>query len=321
MTRLTEPAFILPAEWEMVEAVWMGWPIAEGLWKEYDREIVEQDFRMLTEVISRFAPVRYCVEAAELDRVSAIIPEAEGYPIATDDVWCRDYGATFVKDRCSGAVRAVDWTFNAWGGKFRHSKDAAVVSKICEALGIPRVASRLTCEGGALDSNGAGRLLTTESVLLNLNRNGGWSREEVTCELEAMLGIDEVIWLEAGLENDDTDGHVDMVARFVGEEEVLVVEPQTEALRNNWRQLGNAGLSVEGLPFVGEFAPGVDGSYANFLMVNQGVVVPQYQLASDREALAIIRNAFPKHEVVGYDCTLLGLEGGGVHCLTQGQWR
>lgn len=321
MTKLKAPGYTIPAEWEPVDAVWMGWPIREELWKDCPRGEVERHFANLAMLLSRFATVRFCVEEAELDRISALIPEAEGFPIATDDVWCRDHGATFLKNRGTGEVGAVDWVFNAWGGKFPHEKDAAVVTQICEKLQIPCLPSRLVCEGGALDSNGAGRLLTTESVLLNPNRNPGWTKDEVTRELENQLGIDEVIWLPAGLQNDDTDGHVDMVARFVSESSVLALGPTTETLQENLRRLQAADLEVETLPTVGEFADGVDGSYANFLIANEGVIVPQYNLPSDAEALAIVRNAFPKHEVVGCDCTLIGREGGAVHCLTQGQWR
>lgn len=316
-----ELGYTIPAEWEPVEAVWIGWPVEKKLWSSQNRASVQQHFASLVELLSRFTTVRFCVAETELDRVSALIPAAEGFPIATDDVWCRDHGATFLKNRTTGEVGAVDWTFTAWGGKFPYQKDAAVVAQLCETLAIPRFPSALVCEGGALESNGAGLLLTTESVLLNPNRNPGMSQQEVTRELIDQLGVAEVIWLPAGLDNDDTDGHIDMVARFVSERAVLAVEATTPTLKENLARLQQAGLEVETLPAVGEFADGVDGSYANFLIANDGIIVPQYNLATDQEALAIIRNAFPRHEVVPCDCTLIGLEGGAVHCLTQGQWR
>jgi agmatine deiminase len=314
----------MPAEWEAVEAVWMSWPVREELWRDHPRVEVERHLVDLAALIARFTTVRVCVEADKLARVSALLPEAEVFAIATDDVWCRDHGPTFLKNLATGEVATVDWAFNAWGGKFPYEKDAQVARKIAEALGIRSFVSELVCEGGALESNGAGKVLTTASVLLNENRNpgtAGWSQEKVTCELQKQLGISEVIWLRAGLENDDTDGHIDMVARFVGENEVLVVEPVTEILAENVSRLQAAGLQVTTMPAVGDFADGIDGSYANFLIVNQGVIVPQYNLVTDQQALKIIQSSFPNHEVVGFDCSLLGHEGGAVHCLTQGQWR
>ena len=136
-----------------------------------------------------------------------------------------------------------------------------------------------------------------------------------------MLGAEEVIWLSAGLDNDDTDGHIDMVARFVGPGKVLAVEPSNEGLRENVRRMEAAGLEVAYLPTVGEFSTGVDGSYANFLIVNDGVIVPQYGLPQDERALLILQEAFSEKEIIPQDCRIIGLEGGGVHCLTQGLFR
>ncbi|WP_377047634.1 agmatine deiminase family protein [Roseibacillus persicicus] len=320
MSRCQDFDFMMPAEWSPTEAVWLSWPVAPHLWEGVEREIVENEFVRLAEVIGRFATVRISVCQEERDRVASLLKNAEVFAIATDDVWCRDHGPTFLKSPKTGEVALVDWTYNAWGGKFAYEKDARVASAIGAQLALRTFASKLVCEGGALESNGAGRILTTESVLLNPNRNPDWSKEEVSAELLAKLGAHEVIWLRAGLENDDTDGHVDMVARFVGEQKVLAVESATSNLVDNWQKLEDAGLEVVALPFVGEIAEGIEGSYANFLIVNDGVVAPQYGLSTDSQALEIISRAFPEKQVVGFDCRILGLEGGGAHCLTQGQW-
>lgn len=311
----------MPPEWNPVEAIWLSWPVAPHLWREVPRAEVERVFAELVRAIAHFSEVRVCVEASQGERVSAILGEAATvFAIETDDVWCRDHGPTFLTNSETGEVALVDWTYNAWGGKFAYAKDAQVARGIGEAEGVTLFPSELVCEGGALESDGQ-RVLTTESVLLNPNRNPSWTRERVTQELSEMLGVESVIWLPAGLENDDTDGHIDMVARFVAPGEVLAVEPVTPSLVENARLLEAAGLQVKFLPFVGQFAPGVDGSYANFLIVNDGVIVPQYGLPQDAEACAIVQGAFPEHEIVPFDCSLLGLEGGGIHCLTQGQFR
>ncbi|MBK1835267.1 agmatine deiminase family protein [Roseibacillus ishigakijimensis] len=321
MMQRNEDRFVMPAEWSPVEAIWLSWPVAPQLWGGIARAEVEAEFARLVAVIARFAQVRLCVQLDQRERVVELVPQAEVFAIATDDVWCRDHGPTFLRHPRTGAVAMVDWRYNAWGGKFPFEKDNRVPAAIAALQQIPRSVSSLVCEGGALESNGAGRILTTESVLLNGNRNPDWDREAVATELKAQLGAVEILWLRAGLEHDDTDGHIDMVARFVSEDAVLAVEPASETLRDNWKRLEAAGLQVRALPYVGEIAEGIEGSYANFLIVNEGVVVPQYGLAGDAEALAVVAEAFPGKEVVGFDCRLLGREGGAVHCLTQGQWR
>lgn len=311
----------MPPEWSPVEAIWLSWPVAPHLWAGVPRAQIEEVFTQLAKAIARFSEVRVCVQASEGERVSALLGEtATVFAIETDDVWCRDHGPTFLTNSHTGEVALVDWVYNAWGGKFAYAKDSQVARCIGEAEGVTLFPSKLVCEGGALESDGR-RILTTESVLLNPNRNPSWTKDQITHELCEKLGVGEVLWLPAGLEKDDTDGHIDMVARFVAPGEVLAVEPVTPSLAENARLLEAAGLQVQFLPFVGQFAPGVDGSYANFLIVNQGVLVPQYGLPQDAEACAILQRAFSEHEVVPFDCSLLGLEGGGIHCLTQGQFR
>ena len=311
-----------PPEWASVEAIWLSWPVEPNLWKQIPREEVEAAFSSLVASIARFAEVRLCVAPTEAERVSEQLGEnAEIFAIETDDVWCRDHGPTFLINQESADVAFVDWNYNGWGGKFPCEKDALAAQVIGEAEGALAFSSKLTCEGGAIEGDGAGRVLTTESVLLNPNRNPDWTKEQVTSELCEMLGAEEVIWLSAGLDNDDTDGHIDMVARFVGPGKVLAVEPSNEGLRENVRRMEAAGLEVGYLPTVGEFSTGVDGSYANFLIVNDGVIVPQYGLPQDEQALLILQEAFSEKEIIPQDCRIIGLEGGGVHCLTQGLFR
>ncbi len=323
MDFVTKEGFMLPAEWSPTAVVWLSWPVAPVLWSDIPRRRVEEEFVRLIRLIARYSEVKVAVATAERDRVSLLLAEFSSVTLVnmeTDDVWCRDHGPTFLKNLRTGELAAVDWVYNGWGAKFPFQKDAQVAAQIAFQEGAKVLSSTLVCEGGAFDCNGVGRLLTTESVLLNPNRNPDCSQEEVTAELKKVLGVNEVIWLRAGLEQDDTDGHIDMVARFVGENCVLAVQGDTEILVENWTRLEAAGLEVTALPSVGEVAPGVEGSYANFLIVNQGVIVPQYGIADDEEAIRVIQQAFPSHQIEGFDCRLIGREGGGVHCLTQGRW-
>ena len=314
-----ELGYQIPCEWTPTKKVWLTWPSEGGLWPDVSRESLEQAFSALAQVIARFAEVGICVAERDVQRVERLVPTASLLITENDDVWCRDHGPTFLKNSKTGAVAAVDWVYNGWGGKYPFEKDAQIARRIVKHEGLPCFSSSLVCEGGALESNGVGTILTTESVLLNLNRNANWSREEIERELKVMSGVERVVWLPGGLEKDDTDGHIDMVARFLSENLVLALEPVTETLQNNWRRLEEAGFEVKALPFAGEITPGVEGSYANFLIVNNGILVPQYGLPSDAEVLNLVASLSEK-EVVGVDCRLFGLEGGGLHCLTQGQW-
>ncbi|MEM9080111.1 MAG: agmatine deiminase family protein, partial [Verrucomicrobiota bacterium] len=282
-----------------------------GLWGGIEREEVDGVLVKLVELVGRFAEVKMCGVKEGLEEL--LEGRAEVLGIETDDVWCRDHGATFVRE--GDELVAVDWLYNGWGGKFEHGKDARVADVMAEVLGVRRVGAELVCEGGAVESNGAGVVMTTESVLLNRNRNGGWSKAGVERGLGELLGAERVVWLERGLVNDDTDGHIDMVARFVSEMKVLMVEGV-----EGRGVIEGAGFEVEMLPGPVEVAEGVEGSYANFLIVNGGVIVPQFGRADDERALEVLEGCFPEKEVVGFDCSVVGLEGGGVHCLTQGQW-
>lgn len=336
------PALSMPAEWEPMDALWMSFPTAPALWDE-NRPQAERDLAKLIAVLARYAPVRLNCAQAKQDAVRAWLKQAGApservafFDIATDDVWCRDHGATFVYEQETRKLAAVNWVYNGWGDKFPHTLDAEVAHAMALATLIPRYDSPLVCEGGALEINSQGALLTTESVLLNPNRNPDWSKKDIEAELRAKLGATEIIWLKDGLSGDDTDGHIDMLTRFFADDGIVTLRakddrnPSYHALEENYERLqalrtptgGHydiAALPVpEPLTFNQWRYDAVPISHANFLILNEGVIVPTYARdKEDREALGLLRELFPAHEVVGVDAQTIAQEGGAIHCLTQ----
>ena len=331
----------MPAEWERQEAVWFAWPTREDLWPGHI-EAVRDGLASLYALAARHETVRVLCPAdaaASLQRrleAQGAGASIERFDYRTDDVWVRDFGPLFLKQAGRGRVAVTDWVYNAWGGKFpRQARDNAAPEWIAERLGLERFAFDTVLEGGAIESNGAGCLLTTEAVLLNPNRNGGLGRAEVERRLVEGLGIDRILWLETGLHGDDTDGHIDNVARFFAPDGILHAvasgpeDPNGPCLAENlgrlkgFRTAGTAPFRCVALPLPAPME-GPDGplaaSYLNFLVLNGAVIVPTFgQPENDARALEVIGSCFPGREVRGYDCRTFVLEGGGIHCMSQHQ--
>ncbi len=343
MTQVTlkELGYRLPAEWEPQEAVWFAWPTRADLWGERNARVKEQLVQLYV-LAARFQTVRVlCPKSAQAGLVEKM--EAAGdcsrvelFDYETDDVWCRDYGPLFLLSEDGSEVCIADWQYNAWGNKFPlQSKDNAASEWIADALDLPSVAFDWVLEGGAIESNGMGQLLSTEVVLLNPNRNGKVTKHTVRNELEAGLGIDEILWLEDGLVGDDTDGHIDNLARFYKHDGILYAEaswpedPNYEALTENTQRIQNfrtaKGRAYSSVPMPLPKAIEVDGeplaaSYMNYLVLNGAVLVPTYgQPDRDDEALEILAGCFPDREIVGFDCQDIIHEGGAIHCMSQHQ--
>ncbi len=343
----TDGPWRMPAEWAQQDAVWLSWPpVAAPIWGDSGRVEVEAAFASLVALLSRYEPV--CVnvlpgeEAAvlrQLETAHADLSVVRIFSHPLNDVWCRDHGPIFVHD-AGGNLCVTDWQFNAWGGKYPPwDADNAIPARIAESLGLPHHTYSLILEGGAIDVNGAGLLLTTEAVMLNPNRNPNVPRQQQEAIIGDALGIDEVIWLKDGIFGDDTDGHIDNLARFFGTDSVLaLVEPDRGSpnfapLADNWRRLqewrGRDGrsLNIQPLPApdalwvgAGEQRRRLPASYANFLVINDAVVVPTFGAgAADDRACGIIGDCFPGRRVEGFDSRQFLLEGGAVHCLTQQQ--
>ena len=229
------------------------------------------------------------------------------------------------------ALIATDWRYNAWGGKYPHDLDDAVARRMADALGVTRMAHSMVLEGGSIDGNGAGALLTTEACLLHPNRNHDLSRERIEAELRMGLGVREILWLGEGIAGDDTDGHIDDITRFVGERTVVTVI-ELDAHDENYRPLREnrarlADMAIEGralevielpmpprIEFEGQRLP---ASYANFYIANSKILLPGYDNQTDDRARRILAELFPQRDVEIIDCRDLIWGLGAFHCLTQ----
>lgn len=331
-----------PAEWEPQEAVWISWPHRDDLWCGGLHEL-EKRYAALVAEISPRAEVRINAAAELHPRIRAALAGGNCcyklYDHATNDVWCRDHGGIFVRRQDTGELLVADWQFNAWGGKFPPwEQDNEIPRRMAESLGLPRMCSSLTLEGGAIEGNGDGLLLTTEAVLLNPNRNPGVAREDIEAELRRMLGVKSVFWLGKGIEGDDTDGHIDDMVRFVNRSAVVSIT-EKDAHSPHYRNLAENNERLQDLRTVdGQRVEVVElpmprpviqhdwrleqlpASYANFLICNDCVLVPIFmQEKEDDRALGILRECFPGKQVIGFDARSLILEGGAIHCITQQQ--
>jgi agmatine deiminase len=344
MTALSTPkelGYRLPAEWEPQATVWFAWPTRDDLWVGVLPRVRAQ-LAALYVLAARFQPVSVlCPQAAqtELQALMAQAGDARAvtlYDYQTDDVWCRDYGPLFLLSADGSEIGMTDWVYNAWGNKFPlQQRDNAASAWMADHLGLRRFAQDTVLEGGAIESNGAGQLLTTEVVLLNPNRNGAVTRQQIEATLVNGLGIQEVLWLQDGLDGDDTDGHIDNLARFFKPDGILVAsvdDPQDSnalALSENMRRI-EAFRTPAGRPYTLIPLPLPDpiyvagerlaASYMNFLVLNGAVLVPTYaQPERDAHALAIIAECYPGREIVGFDCRDIVREGGAIHCMSQHQ--
>lgn len=329
-----------PAEWERQAATWIAWPHNLDTWPNrfspmpkvfatFIREIAKvQPVHVLS------GPATATPSAAEILRDFANV---NIHAVSTNDCWIRDYGPTFVERIDDGSQVGVNWRFNAWGGKYPpFDDDAAAATKICQLQQCARSDSSIYCEGGALETDGAGTLLTTSSVLLNPTRNPGWPRQMIEHELQAQLGVRKIVWVDGGgLLGDDTDGHIDQLARFVAPGVVVaatssrVDDPNQRGLEENLRILRNsttaAGEQLQVLSLPTPPPRLVDGkrvpeSYCNFLFANDIAIVPTFRCdATDRAALDLLRQLMPQRQVIPLDAYELIVGLGAFHCASQQQ--
>ena len=328
--------FRMPAEWEPHEATWISWPHHRGDWPGRF-EPIAWVYGEIVRKLSRVEKVRILVQNAVLEKqarrvlrkVGANLDAVEFFQRETDRVWTRDYCPLFIKNR-RGAVAITGWKFNGWAKYDNWHRDAAVPAFVRKQLCLDMWTPDIVLEGGSIDVNGAGALLTTEECLLSpiQARNPGMSRREIERALAAYLGATRVIWLKNGIAGDDTHGHVDDLARFVAPDTVVVAseadkdETNYQPLRENWSLLKAAGLRVVKLPMPRPlFFDGirVPASYANFYIANGLVLVPTFNDPADRVALTTLAKLFPDREVCGIHCGELIWGFGALHCMTQQQ--
>jgi len=334
--------FRMPAEWEPQEAVWLSWPHNRRTWPGKFR-VVPGHYAAYAAAISRFERVRINLAPALVPRARRLLARAGAdlarvafYPHPTNDAWVRDHGPLFVRSAATGEVALTDWRYNAWGGKYPpYDLDNRIPARIGRALGLRRFVNPMVLEGGSIDVNGAGLLLTTEACLLHPNRNPRLDRAAVEQNLREYLGVHTILWLGDGIAGDDTDGHIDDLTRFFAEDGlVTVVEPNRRdvnhrALAENRERLDGfrtpAGrrFRIAELPMpapVFHRGQRLPASYANFLVVNGAVLMPSFrQPRRDRAAAAVLAGCFPGREVVAIDCLELVWGLGTLHCLSQQQ--
>ena len=331
--------WVMPPEWAPQDAVWLSWPVDDPRhWGGSKREIIWRKFAEITAAISRFETVRInAVPGLEewlperLEEFQGLPERVELFDHAHNDVWCRDHGPIFVTDAENGEIGVTNWGFNGWGERFAPWElDNTIPHQVSESLALPLIEPGMILEGGAIEVNGRGQLLTTEAVLLNANRNPAMSREDVENRLHEFLGASDVIWLPRGIEGDDTGGHIDDLARFVDDDTVVAcVEPDRGSpnhlvLAENRERLESFNIMDLPMPQACEVPgwrlPILPASYANFLLVNGAVLIPTFrQEKGDDWALGIGRELFPGREVIGIDCLDLVEEGGALHCISQQQ--
>jgi len=326
--------FAMPAEWFRHARCWMAWPCRAELWGD-GLEAAKEAYAAVARAIRRFEPVTMIARPSDAEAASVLCgPDVtvEAFPI--DDSWMRDMGPTFLVDG-KGGLAGCAWRFNAWGGKYdTYGEDAALAGRLLDRLGSPRFDAPFVLEGGAIHCDGEGTVLTTASVLLNPNRNPGFDRRAMGTLLRDWLGAEKTIWLDAGLVEDETDGHIDNLACFVGPGRLLalrapaaddpnhsVLEANLAILRAETDAAGRR-LRVEAVDQPTLFdATGkpLAASYLNFYVANGGVVMPRFGLPEDDRAAVAVASAFPGRRVVQVDALPIVRGGGGIHCITQQQ--
>jgi agmatine deiminase len=351
----------MPAEWEPHEATWIAWPHNPEDWPGKFQPI-PWVYAEIVGHLARVEDVHILVDDATAENRARVLLKRTGANLArlhfhlwrTDRVWTRDSGPIFVRKRFAvgtetgkDTIAVTNWKFNAWAKYEDWHLDDEIPERVAEWLGVPQWVpmvdtaegpKRVVLEGGSIDVNGRGTLITTEECLLSevQRRNPGVSREQIEGLLRDYLGIEQVLWMNRGIAGDDTHGHVDDITRFVGPNTIVtVIEPNKEddnhlPLAENLDRLKSA-RNLESEPFEiielpmpppvifeGQRLP---ASYANFYIANDLVLVPTFNRSSDRRALNILAEAFPSRDVAGIHCGDLIWGLGALHCMTQQQPR
>jgi agmatine deiminase len=353
-----QDGYRMPAEYEPQKQIWMLWPERPDTWRDGAKPAQAQ-YADVARAISQFEPVTMGVSPAQYEHCRDVLPpEIRVVEMTSNDAWVRDCGPTFlVNDK--GGVRAVDWKFNAWGGLydgtyFPWDQDDLVARKICEMEGVDSYRTEdFVLEGGSIHADGEGTLLTTKMCLLSPGRNPALKQSEIEEKLKQYLNLEKVVWITDGIDPDETDGHVDDVACFIRPGEAACIwteDPQNPFYRyaqNAYRELSEAvdargrrlkvhklclprkNVLLHGAATIDAAAgtrPRRDGdiaiaSYMNFLIVNGGVIFPQYGDENDALALQQVQTMFPDRRVVGVRTEEIAFGGGNIHCITQQQPR
>ncbi len=333
----------MPAEWEPHAATWLTWPRPEGISFPGRYQSVPPVYAELIRHLAEDEEVNINVWDGEMEASVREILAREGTPLErvrfhhfpAYEPWCRDHGPVFlVREQNGLRERAiVDWGYNAWGGKYPpFDLDDAIPQHVAKLRDLPLFSPGIVMEGGSLEVNGRGTLLTTTACLLHPNRNPHLNKIEIEKYLCDYLGVNQVLWLGEGIAGDDTDGHIDDLARFVNPSTLVTVVEEDPAdanyaiLQENLQRLGHfrdtdgKSFRIVPLPMPGVIereGQRLPASYANFYIANRLVLVPTYRHKNDKAALEILQREFPDRRVIGVDSTELIWGLGSFHCITQ----
>lgn len=328
--------FAMPAEWQRHTACWMAWPYEAGAWRGHHRE-AKRSVATLANAISEFEPVKVLVPAEAHIEASRFL--GSGVTLVSgplDDAWTRDTCPSFLLNG-AGCLAGVKWPFNGWGGlpwaNWQRDKDLAM--RVCCALDIPCYVAPLINEGGAVHVDGEGTVLCTRATVLDPHRNPQLTEERAARILCDYLGAEKVIWLDHGYEQDETGGHIDVVASFVSPGKVMHLctddcdDPNYAIFESNIRRLEETvdargrRLQVVRMPQPSRWYEGlrrISCSYVNYYLANNALFVPLFDEARDEQALAIFKEQYPGREIVDMpEAAAVFYGGGGVHCVTQQQ--
>jgi agmatine deiminase len=336
-----EAGYYFPAEFEPHEATWLSWPHKEASWPGKIHTIYP-NYSLFVKYLALSEKVRINVTdeamkafaVEQLQKAGVDMQQVEFFLHPTNDAWCRDHGPAFlVNPHAAQRKVIVDWNYNAWGNKYPpYELDDVIPTLIGKHFNIPVYHPGIVMEGGSVEFNGKGTILTSTCCLLNPNRNPHLNQAQVEKYLCDYYGMEQVLWVDEGIVGDDTDGHIDDTIRFVNEDTVLTVvetdkqDENYELLQTNLKQLkqmrllSGKQLNIIELPMPDAVVyedQRLPASYANFYISNKHVIVPTYQCRKDDEALSIIAATFPSREVVGIDSTDIIWGLGSFHCLSQ----
>lgn len=332
--------FSFPAEWAKHTATWLSWPHKEASWPGKIDTIYApyiEFIKVVTEgELVRINVVNEDMKASvifQLQNAGVDLNKIEIFEFPTNDAWCRDHGPAFLINPTTRQKAIVDWGYNAWGGKYPpFDLDDVIPTKIGNHFGLPVFNPGIVMEGGSVDFNGKGTILTTTACLLNKNRNPELNQQQIEAYLQNYYGAEHILWLGDGIIGDDTDGHIDDITRFVNEDTVVTVVEEDKNDENyhilqenletlkTMRLLNGKQLNIVELPMPDAVVyedTRLPASYANFYIANSAVIVPTYRSKNDDKAIDILTQCFPDRKVVGIDSTDIIWGLGSFHCLSQ----
>ncbi len=338
---LREQGWRMPAEWEPHQATWMSWPARKDTsfpdGDHHDR-VLPTFIEMIEAITAAETLYLNCTDPDDRRFVEQHVSKDAARNLIITDIpavypWCRDHGAIFVVNDESGEIAATSWKYNAWGGKYPEAfPDNDISAAMAKMLGVPEFDAGIVLEGGSIDVNGCGTVLTTEACLLNKNRNPHLTKKDIERYLIEFLGQEKVLWLHDGITGDDTDGHIDDITRFINTETVVTVIEEDESdvnhapLMANYERLcrmtteDDSPLNIITLPMpkpVLDDGIRLPASYANFYIFNETVLVPVFNDPSDELALHKLQECFLDRKIVAVDSRALIWGLGSFHCLTQ----